>query len=71
LTPKQALAQVRNRRQRAERAKQAHEEAISGLYTAVRAAVEAGVPVAEVAREAGLSRQGVYNVLAGKHGGRR
>ncbi len=71
LTSKQALADVRRRRESAERAKQTYEKAVSDLYAAVRAAVEAGVSVADVANEAGLSRQGVYNVLAGKHGGRR
>jgi DNA-binding phage protein len=39
---------------------------VGDLYAAVRAAVDAGVPVAQVAREAGLSRQGVYNVLTDK-----
>jgi DNA-binding phage protein len=66
LTVDQALAQVRRRRRSAERAEQARQKAVGDLYAAVKAAVEAGVPVAQVAREAGLSRQGVYNVLTDK-----
>lgn len=70
LTSKQALAQIRRRRQAAKHAEEAHKKAVADLYLAVKAAVEVGVPVVQVASEAGLSRQGVYNVLAGKKGGR-
>lgn len=67
LTVDQALKRVRSWRRSAERAEEARQKAVDELYAAVRAAVEAGVPIAQVAREAGLSRQGVYNVLPKKN----
>jgi DNA-binding phage protein len=66
LTVDEALKRVRSRRRSAERAEEARQKAVDELYGAVRAAVEVGVPIAQVAREAGLSRQGVYNVLPRK-----
>lgn len=66
LTVDEALKQVRSRRRTAERAEDVRKKAVDELYAAVRAAVDAGVPIAQVAREAGLSRQGVYNVLPPK-----
>ena len=71
LTVDEALKRVRSCRRTAKRADDARQKAVDELYAAVRLAVEAGVPIAQVAREAGLSRQGVYNVLPAKGGGNR
>ena len=45
------------------RAEEARREATEQLQTYCREARKAGVPVARIAREAGLSRQGVYDLI--------
>jgi hypothetical protein len=36
------------------------------MHDSVREAKQAGMPIAEIARETGLSRQGVYDLLNGQ-----
>ena len=45
------------------RAEEAKREATEQLKTYCREARKAGVPVAQIASEAGLSRQGVYDLI--------
>jgi predicted transposase YdaD len=45
------------------RAEEAKREATEQLQTYCREAQKAGVPIARIAAEAGLSRQGVYDLL--------
>jgi DNA invertase Pin-like site-specific DNA recombinase len=56
-----AIRQAARRRDRADKARR---EAVDELREQVRAAQEAGVSVTRIAAEAGLSRQGVYDLLA-------
>ncbi len=49
------------KRQKADEAKR---EATEQLSQSCRVAREAGVPITRIASEAGLSRQGVYDLLA-------
>lgn len=46
-----------------ERAAKARREATDELRRYCEAAKAAGVPISQIAREAGLSRQGVYDLL--------
>jgi DNA invertase Pin-like site-specific DNA recombinase len=57
----QALRRAAKRRLRADEAKR---EATAELRERIRDAREAGVSIAQIAREAGLSRQGVYDLLS-------
>lgn len=57
------LAEVGQRRSEADRERR---EASAELGELIRAAKDAGVPIARIAREAQLSRQRVYDVLAGR-----
>jgi DNA invertase Pin-like site-specific DNA recombinase len=57
---------VRQAAQRRERADKARREATAELRERIREAQAAGVPIAQIAREAGLSRQGVYDLLAAR-----
>lgn len=66
-----ALEAVRRQRPIKERAEANAQKELDALYATVRAAVEAGAPIARVARESGLSRQGIYNVIGDKRGRRR
>jgi DNA invertase Pin-like site-specific DNA recombinase len=59
--PIKGIRQAAKRRDRADRARR---EAVDDLREQVRAAQSAGVSVSQIAREAGLSRQGVYDLLA-------
>jgi DNA invertase Pin-like site-specific DNA recombinase len=58
--PVQALRQAAKRRERIDRARR---EATAELRERIREAQAAGVSIAQIAREAGLSRQGVYDLL--------
>ena len=62
----EAIKAVRQAAKRRERADKARREATADLSDRIREAQAAGVPIAQIAREAGLSRQGVYDVLAGR-----
>jgi DNA invertase Pin-like site-specific DNA recombinase len=57
---------LRKAAKRHERADRARKEATAELRERIREAQEAGVPIAQIAREAGLSRQGVYDLLAAR-----
>ena len=43
-------------------------EATKRLRWYIKAAQENGISISQIAREAGLSRQGVYDLLAGRAG---
>jgi hypothetical protein len=59
----QALRKVRTARRRREKADEAKLTATEQLRTYCREAREAGVSITRIAEEAGLSRQGVYDLL--------
>jgi len=54
---------IRNAARARERAAKARHKATEELRRYVREAQEAGVSISQIAREAGLSRQGVYDLL--------
>jgi DNA-binding phage protein len=58
-----ALRALRRAAKRRERTERARREATAELQTRLREAKQAGVSIAQIAREAGLSRQGVYDLL--------
>ena len=55
---------IRKAAKRRERAMKARVEATDELRRQIVAAQAAGVSISQIAREAGLSRQGVYDLLA-------
>jgi len=55
---------IRSAAKRRDKADAARREAINDLRLHCEAAREAGVSVTQIASEAGLSRQGVYDLLA-------
>ncbi len=59
----QTLRSIRSAAKRRERADAAKREATEDLRRYCEAAKEAGVSVTRIASEAGLSRQGVYDLL--------
>ena len=61
-----ALKAVRGAARKREKADQAKREATDELRRYCREAQKAGVPITRIASEAGLSRQGVYDLLAGR-----
>jgi hypothetical protein len=66
---KDATAAIRGIRRAAkarDRADAARAKATDELRRYCKDAQEAGVPVTQIASEAGLSRQGVYDLLAGR-----
>lgn len=58
------LRSIRGAAKRRERADAARREATDDLRRYCEAARDAGVSVTQIASEAGLSRQGVYDLLA-------
>ena len=60
----QTLRSIRSAAKRRERADAAKREATADLRRHCEAAKGAGVPITRIASEAGLSRQGVYDLLA-------
>jgi DNA invertase Pin-like site-specific DNA recombinase len=58
------LTGVRRAAKRRVRADAARREATAELRERIREAQAAGVSIAQIAREAGLSRQGVYDLLS-------
>ncbi|HEX8743185.1 MAG TPA: hypothetical protein VF712_08615 [Thermoleophilaceae bacterium] len=58
--PIKGIRQAAKRRDRADKARR---EAVAELRAQVRAAQAAGVSITRIAAEAGLSRQGVYDLL--------
>lgn len=61
--PIKGIRQAAKRRERADRVRR---EATADLRDRIREAQAAGVSIAQIAREAGLSRQGVYDLLAAR-----
>ena len=57
---------IRQAAKRRERASKARLEATDDLRRYCIEAQAAGVSISQIAREAGLSRQGVYDLLAGR-----
>ena len=57
---------IRRAAKRRDKADQARRAATDELRRLVREAQAEGVPITEIAREAGLSRQGVYDLLAAR-----
>jgi AcrR family transcriptional regulator len=55
------LGRVRQQAQRFHRREKDLEQARQGLIAAMRAAYEEGVPIARIAREAGVSRPTAYD----------
>lgn len=66
MTDKDAINGIRKAAKQRERAKQARKTATADLLRFVRGAQSAGVSISQIAREAGLSRQGVYDLLASR-----
>jgi hypothetical protein len=64
MTEAQAIKGIRQAARRRERAATARREATDDLRRYLHEAQEAGVSISQIAREAGLSRQGVYDLLA-------
>ena len=62
----EAIKGIRRAAKRRERADHARREATAELRERIREAQKAGVPIAQIAREAHLSRQGVYDLLAAR-----
>jgi len=63
VTEAEAIKGIRKAAKQRERAKDAHDAATAELRRYLREAQDAGVSVTQIAREAGLSRQGVYDAL--------
>ncbi len=59
------LREVRKAANRRARADESHRKATEDLRKWCREARDAGVTISEIARAADLSRQGVYDLLAG------
>lgn len=59
-----AVKGIRRAAKRRAEAAEARQKATDDLRRYCEAAREAGVSLSEIAREAGLSRQGVYDLLA-------
>ena len=59
-----AIKGIRRAAKARDRADAAKAKATEELRSCCKAAQDAGVPVTQIASEAGLSRQGVYDLLA-------
>jgi DNA invertase Pin-like site-specific DNA recombinase len=59
-----AIRAIHRAARRREKADQTRREATDELRARIREAHDLGVPITRIAQEAGLSRQGVYDVLA-------
>lgn len=64
MTGAEAIEGIREAAKRREKAAEARREATDALRRYSLAAQEAGVSISQIAREASLSRQGVYDLLA-------
>jgi DNA-binding phage protein len=64
MTDAEAIDGIRKAAKRREQAEQVRKDATAELLRFVREAQAAGVSIAQIAREADLSRQGVYDLLA-------
>jgi hypothetical protein len=63
-----AIKRIQGAARRREKADSAKREATGELQRYCREAQKTGVSVTRIASEAGLSRQGVYDLLAEPHG---
>jgi DNA-binding phage protein len=61
-----AIKAIRQAAKRRDRADDQRREAVAELRDSILRAQGEGVPIAQIAREAGLSRQGVYELLAAR-----
>ena len=66
MTDAEAIKGIHDAAKRRERAEQARKQATADLLRFIREAQNAGVSISQIAREAGLSRQGVYDLLASR-----
>lgn len=64
MTNTQIIQAIRRVAKRREKADQTRREATRELGEWSRRAQAAGIPITQIASEAGLSRQGVYDLLA-------
>lgn len=64
MSPEQAVEGLRRAAEQRQDALRARKVATNELIRYCLAAKEAGVSISQIAREAGLSRQGVYDLLA-------
>lgn len=61
-----AIRGIRKAARQRQRAEQARRESTRELLEYIRQAQAEGEPITRIAREAGLSRQGVYDLLAAR-----
>jgi hypothetical protein len=66
--PKTIIQAIRRVAKRREKADQTRREATGELREWCHRAQAAGIPITQIASEAGLSRQGVYDLLGQKPG---
>jgi len=64
MTEQESIEGIQNAAKRREHADYEKRSATNDLRRYCAAAKEAGVSITQIAREAGLSRQGVYDLLA-------
>ena len=64
MTEAEAIKGIRSAAKRRERAMKSRVEATDDLRRYAREAQAAGASMSQIAREAGLSRQGLYDLLA-------
>lgn len=65
MTDSEAIKGIQHAAKQRERADDLRQKATSELRDYIRAAQAAGVSISQIAREAHLSRQGVYDLLSG------
>jgi predicted transposase YdaD len=68
MTQTQIIQAIRRAAKRREKAAQARQEATRELREWCSRAQAAGIPITQIASEAGLSRQGVYDLIGQKPG---
>jgi DNA-binding phage protein len=66
MTDAEAIQGIHDAANRREKAESARKQATADLLRFIREAQTAGVSISQIAREAGLSRQGVYDLLASR-----
>jgi DNA invertase Pin-like site-specific DNA recombinase len=64
MSESESIKAIRRAAKRREYADRLHDQATRDLREQLRNAQAEGVPIAQIAREARLSRQGVYELLA-------
>jgi hypothetical protein len=65
MSDSEAVKDIRRAAKRHEHAERLRHQATDELRARMREAQSEGIPIARIAREARLSRQGVYDLLAG------